>query len=44
MKKEVEKVRLAGGKVAVSSPQWLESQKDYAKTQKELEKILREGR
>lgn len=43
MKKEVEKVRSAGGKVVVSSPQWLSSLKDYQKTQKELEKILREG-
>jgi iron(III) transport system substrate-binding protein len=43
MKEEVEKVRSAGGKVVVSSPQWLSSQKDYQKTQKELEKILREG-
>lgn len=43
MKKEVEKVRSAGGKVIVSSPQWLASLKDYQKMQKELEKILREG-
>ncbi|MBI2211219.1 MAG: extracellular solute-binding protein [Deltaproteobacteria bacterium] len=43
MRKEVEKVRAAGGRVAVSSPEWLASQKDYQKTQKELEKILREG-
>lgn len=43
MKKEVEKVRGMGGKVVVSSPQWLESAKGYQETQKELEKILREG-
>jgi iron(III) transport system substrate-binding protein len=43
MKKEVEKVRAAGGKVIVSSPQWLDSLKGYQEMQKELEKILREG-
>ena len=43
MKKEVEKVRSAGGKVIVSSPQWLSSLKGYQEMQKELEKILREG-
>jgi ABC-type Fe3+ transport system substrate-binding protein len=43
MKKEVDRVRARGGKVMVNSPQWLSSQKDYQKTQKELEKILREG-
>jgi hypothetical protein len=43
MKKEVEKVRSAGGKVIVSSPQWLDSLKGYQEMQKELEKILREG-
>lgn len=43
MKKEVEKVRSAGGKVIVSSPQWLASLKGYQQMQKELEKILREG-
>ncbi|MGH7772190.1 MAG: ABC transporter substrate-binding protein [Candidatus Binatia bacterium] len=43
MKKEVEKVRGAGGKVIVSSPQWLGSLKGYQEMQKELEKILREG-
>lgn len=43
MRKEVEKVRASGGKVVVSSPEWLASQKGYQKTQKELEKILREG-
>jgi ABC-type Fe3+ transport system substrate-binding protein len=43
MKKDVEKVRAAGGKVALNTPQWLASLKGYAETQKELEKILREG-
>ncbi len=43
MKKEVEKVRAAGGKVVVNTPQWLNSLKDYQQMQKELEKILREG-
>lgn len=43
MKREVERVRARGGKVIVSSPQWLDSLKDYQKMQKELEKILREG-
>ncbi|MBI2090242.1 MAG: ABC transporter substrate-binding protein [Deltaproteobacteria bacterium] len=44
MKKEVDKVRAVGGKVVVNSPQWLDSLKGYAEMQKELEKILREGR
>lgn len=43
MKKEVEKVRAAGGKVLVNSPQWLGSLKGYQENQKMLEKILREG-
>jgi len=43
MKKEVEKVRAAGGKVIVNTPQWLNSLKGYQEMQKELEKILREG-
>jgi iron(III) transport system substrate-binding protein len=43
MKKDVEKVRAAGGKVALNTPQWLASLKGYSETQKELEKILREG-
>ena len=43
MKKDVEKVRAAGGKVALNTPQWLASLKGYAETQKEIEKILREG-
>lgn len=42
MKKEVDKVRAIGGKVAVNSPQWLGSLKGYQEMQKELEKILRE--
>ena len=32
--------RARGAKVAVNSPQWLASQKDYRKTRKELEKIM----
>lgn len=43
-KKDIEKVRAAGGKIVVSSPQWLGSVKGYSETQKTLEKILREGR
>jgi ABC-type Fe3+ transport system substrate-binding protein len=43
MKKDVEKVRAAGGKIALNTPQWLASLQGYAETQKELEKILREG-
>ncbi|HEU4341880.1 MAG TPA: extracellular solute-binding protein [Candidatus Binatia bacterium] len=43
MKKDVEKVRAAGGKIALNTPQWLSSLKGYSETQKELEKILREG-
>lgn len=43
MKKEVEKVRAAGGKVLVNSPQWLGSLEGYQENQKMLEKILREG-
>jgi len=43
MKKDVETVRAAGGKVVVNTPQWLGSLKGYSETQKELEKILREG-
>jgi ABC-type Fe3+ transport system substrate-binding protein len=43
MKKDVEKVRAAGGKIALNTPQWLASLKGYSETQKELEKILREG-
>lgn len=44
MKKEVDRVRAAGGKVVVNTPQWLGSLKGYGEMQKELEKILREGR
>lgn len=44
MKKEVDKVRAAGGKIVVNTPQWLESLKGYREMQKELEQILREGR
>jgi iron(III) transport system substrate-binding protein len=43
MKKDVEAVRAAGGKVVINSPEWLGSLKGYAEMQKELEKILREG-
>jgi ABC-type Fe3+ transport system substrate-binding protein len=43
MKKDVEKVRAAKGKIALNTPQWLTSLKGYSETQKELEKILREG-
>ena len=43
MKKDVDQVRAAGGKVVINSPEWLASLKGYAETQKELEKILREG-
>jgi ABC-type Fe3+ transport system substrate-binding protein len=43
MKKDVDAVRAAGGKVAVNTPQWLGSLKGYQEMQKELEKILREG-
>jgi len=44
MKKELDKVRAAGGKVVVNSPQWLGSVKGYSAMQKELEAILREGK
>lgn len=43
MKKDVDTVRAAGGKVVVNTPQWLGSLKGYSEMQKELEKILREG-
>ena len=43
-KREIEKVRAAKGKVIISSPAWLASFKDYSKTQKELEAILRGGK
>lgn len=44
MKNDIEKVRAAGGKIVVNSPQWLGSVKGYQETQKAIEKILREGR
>jgi ABC-type Fe3+ transport system substrate-binding protein len=44
MKKELDKVRAAGGKVVVNSPQWLGSVKGYREMQKELEGILRGGK
>lgn len=43
MKKDVDTVRAAGGKVVVNTPEWLASLKGYQEMQKELEKILREG-
>jgi ABC-type Fe3+ transport system substrate-binding protein len=43
MKKETDKVRAAGGKIVVNTPQWLGSLKGYREMQKELEQILREG-
>jgi iron(III) transport system substrate-binding protein len=42
-KRELDKVRAAKGKIIINSPEWLASFKDYSKTQKELEAILREG-
>lgn len=43
MRKDVDAVRSAGGKVVVNTPEWLASLKGYSEMQKELEKILREG-
>lgn len=43
MKKQVDQVRAAGGKIVVNSPQWLGSLKGYVEMQKELQKILRQG-
>lgn len=43
MKKDVDAVKAMGGKIAFNTPQWLASLKGYSETQKELEKILREG-
>lgn len=40
-RKKLEAVKAKGAKFVVSSPQWLGKNKDYAKTQNELEKILR---
>lgn len=39
----VARVKSAGGKLAVNTPQRLSSLKDFAKTQKELEQILQQG-
>ena len=43
VKRELDGLRAAKGKIVINSPEWLASVKDYAKTQKELEAILREG-
>ena len=43
-KKNIDKVRSAGAKLVVNSPQWLNSLKGLAEMQAELEKILRQGR
>jgi len=43
-KKNIDKVRSAGAKLVVNSPQWLNSLKGFAEMQAELEKILRQGR
>jgi iron(III) transport system substrate-binding protein len=40
-KKKLDVVKAKGAKFVVSSPQWLAKNKDYSKTQTELEKILR---
>ena len=40
-KKKLDAARAKGAKFVVSSPQWLGKNKDYTKTQNELEKILR---
>lgn len=40
-KKSLDAAKARGAKFVVSSPQWLGKHKDYAKTQNELEKILR---
>ncbi|MGH7823787.1 MAG: ABC transporter substrate-binding protein [Candidatus Binatia bacterium] len=42
-KKKLDAAKARGAKVVISSPQWLNKNKHYQKTQKELEKILREG-
>jgi ABC-type Fe3+ transport system substrate-binding protein len=42
-REEVAKVKAAGGKLAVNTPQRLASLRDFAKTQKELEQILQQG-
>ena len=43
LKRLIDILRAAKGKIVTSSPEWLASSKDYAETQKELEAILREG-
>jgi len=43
-KKTLDKARAAGARVVIKTPQWLDSMKGYRHTQRELEKILREGR
>jgi iron(III) transport system substrate-binding protein len=43
VKRELDGLRAAKGKIVVNSPEWLASVKNYAETQKELESILREG-
>jgi ABC-type Fe3+ transport system substrate-binding protein len=42
-KRELDGLRAAKGKIIINSPEWLATFKDYAKTQKELEAILRDG-
>ena len=41
-RKILNEARARGAKLAVNSPQWLASQKDYRKTRKELEKIMQQ--
>jgi iron(III) transport system substrate-binding protein len=43
VKRELDGLRAAKGKIVVNSPEWLASVKNYAETQKQLEAILREG-
>lgn len=40
-KKKLDAAKAKGAKIVISSPQWLNKNKDYDDTQKELEKILR---
>jgi ABC-type Fe3+ transport system substrate-binding protein len=40
-KKKLDAAKAKGAKVVISSPQWLNKNKNYSATQKELEKILR---
>jgi len=42
-KRELDGLRAAKGKIVINSPEWLASFKDYSKTQKELEAILRDA-